>query len=72
MKVALFATGLALLSLASPAYASWAESPNMRNPVYTGTDRSLARAQHGLDRSTMGRVYRPYSARRYHHRYRPY
>jgi hypothetical protein len=70
MKAALFATGLALLAFANPAYASWAESPNMRYPVYTGTDRALARAQHGLDRTTMGRAYRPYSVRRVYRTWR--
>ena len=67
MNKVLFAAGLALLSWASPAYASWAESPNMRYPVYTGTDRAFARAQHGLDRSTMGYVHRYHSVRRFHH-----
>ena len=45
MKTALFAAGLALL-MAGPAYASWAENAQMRNPVYTGTNASLAAAQH--------------------------
>jgi hypothetical protein len=56
-KAALFATGLAILAFAGPAYASWAESPNMRYPVYTGTARAEARAQQGLDRSTTGRLH---------------
>jgi hypothetical protein len=68
MNAILFATGLALLALAGPAHASWAENANMRNPIYTGTDRSLAQAQHGLDRSTTARIHRPYSMRRHHHR----
>jgi hypothetical protein len=45
MKAALIATGLALLTLATPAYASWAENANSRYPVFTGTNASLARAQ---------------------------
>ena len=69
MKTAVLAAALALLSLASPALASWAESPNMRYPVYTGTDRSLARARHGLDRSTMAHSYRDHWYR-YHHAWR--
>jgi hypothetical protein len=70
MKAALFATGFALLSLASPAYASWAENANMRYPVYTGTDRALARAHYGLDRTTMGRLHRYYPVRRYYRTWR--
>src|SRR5439155_3048964 len=73
MKALIFATGIALLALANPAYASWAENANMRYPVYTGTDRALARAHQGLDRSTMGRPYRPYRyypARRYYRTWR--
>ena len=46
MKTALLAAGLAALLLSGPAHASWAENANMRNPVFTGTDRSLAQAQH--------------------------
>ena len=57
MKVAVFALGLALLSLASPAYASWAENANMREPVYTGTAASLAQASHA-------RAYPRHSVRR--------
>ena len=53
MKTTLFAAGLALL-MAGPACASWAENAQMRNPVYTGTNRSLAAAQR----------------RGYHHHYR--
>ena len=47
MKSVIIAAGLALLTLAGPANASWAENANMRQPVYTGTDQSLARAQYG-------------------------
>jgi len=45
MKAALFAAGLTLV-LAGPVQASWAENARMRSPVYTGTNRSLAHAQH--------------------------
>ncbi|MEA3025842.1 MAG: hypothetical protein QOF91_1127 [Alphaproteobacteria bacterium] len=61
MKAAVFATGLAPLSLANPAYASWAENANMGYPVYTGTNAALARASYGA---------RVYSARRFHHGWR--
>jgi hypothetical protein len=46
MKTALLVAGLAASLLSGPAQASWAENANMRNPVFTGTDRSLAQAQH--------------------------
>ena len=59
MKAAVFATGLALLTLAGPAYASWAENANMRYPVYTGTDQALARAN--------ARNHYAYSPRRVRH-----
>jgi hypothetical protein len=59
LKAALIATGLALLTLATPASASWAENANSRNPVFTGTNASLARAQ--------GARYHRYH--RYQHRY---
>jgi hypothetical protein len=58
MKPVLLAIGLALL-LAGPAQASWAENANMRNPVFTGTDRSLAEAQHQ-------RIYRGHRMHRIH------
>jgi hypothetical protein len=66
MKVVLLMAGLALWSFASPACASWAENANMRHPVFTGTDRSLARARHGLDPTTMGHGYFYYYPRRYY------
>ena len=44
MKAALLAAALATL-VGTQAQASWAENANMQNPVYTGTARSLARAQ---------------------------
>lgn len=44
MKAALLVGGL-MLVLASPAQASWAENANKANPIYTGTNASLARAQ---------------------------
>ena len=59
MKTAVYATGLALLTLASPAYASWAENANKQNPVFTGTSASLAKARHG--------EYYGYQPRRFHH-----
>ena len=65
MKAAVFATGLALLTLASPANASWAENANMRYPVYTGTDQALARAR------ADARGYRHFP-RRIHHRHKHY
>jgi len=69
MKTALLATALMLLASASSAWASWAETANMRYPYYTGTDRALARAQHGLDPATTAHRYRPYY-RHHWHRYR--
>ena len=66
MKAAAFATGLALLTLAGPACASWAENANMRNPVYTGTDRALAQAQ--ADARRYG--YYPRRIHRWHKHYR--
>lgn len=57
MKVALIAAGLALFTLATPADASWAENANSRNPVFTGTNASLARAQ-GVRRAHYGRYHR--------------
>ena len=64
MKIALFAAGLALLSLASPAQASWAENANKAYPVFTGTNASLARAQYG--------TYPRYHVRRIHRHNRYY
>jgi hypothetical protein len=58
MKVAVIAMGLALLSLASPAQASWAENANMAYPVFTGTNAALARANRG--------AYYAYAPRRVH------
>jgi hypothetical protein len=49
VKAAVFVVGLSLLMAgpaAGPALASWAENAQMRNPVYTGTNASLAAAQH--------------------------
>ena len=65
MKAAVFATGLALLTLAGPAYASWAENANMRYPVYTGTDQALGRAR--ADARRYG-----YYPRRINHRHKYY
>jgi hypothetical protein len=64
MKAAVIATGLALLTLATPAYASWAENANSRYPVFTGTNASLARAQ---ARAHSGRYYHRHSVRRVRH-----
>lgn len=64
VKSTLLAVGFALL-LAGPAQASWAENANMRNPVFTGTDRSLAQAQH--QRVYRGHV-RPHRIHRDFHR----
>jgi hypothetical protein len=63
MKAALIAAGLALLTLATPAYASWAENANSTRPVFTGTSASLARAQ----ADTGYRYRRGYSVRRIRH-----
>ena len=65
MKAILLAAALTLVG--TQAHASWAESANMQYPVYTGTDRALARAQAGR---YYGRYYhrhyvRPYVQRRY-------
>jgi hypothetical protein len=59
MKTTLFAAGFAVLLLAGPAQASWAENAHMRNPVYTGTNAALAQAQHS-------RYHRRYAVRRIH------
>jgi hypothetical protein len=68
MKVALIAAGFALLTLGTPANASWAENANMAYPVFTGTNASLARAQAGrYGYSRYPRYPHRYSGRVRHH-----
>ena len=60
MKAVLLAA--ALMLTATQAHASWAEGANKQNPVFTGTNASLARAE-----ASEHYHYRHFV--RHHHRY---
>jgi hypothetical protein len=63
MKAALLAA--ALLLTATQAQASWAEGASKQNPVFTGTNASLARAQASEHYYYRHSVRHPYLHRRY-------